>query len=142
MSWIVQNLLTNSLKIRSEADIESDEFNDLLLIEKAVQDLKKMGTLTEYEISLIEMLSDGSYKKDVSRSLGKNRRVIIKNFDAVCDRVAFYLGGYFTDEGYIHYIAKKYKLEDEKVEAIRVFIKSKHRHRNIKRKFVENKETL
>jgi hypothetical protein len=39
------------------------------------------------------------------------------------------MGGYFTDEGYLMYMKRKYKLSDENVETMRNFMKSKFKHR-------------
>ena len=37
--WYIQHLLKNRLEIRTNGDIESDEFNDLIIIEKKIKSL-------------------------------------------------------------------------------------------------------
>lgn len=133
MSWIVQNHINNRIKIHTKSDIESDEFNDLLLIEKAIKELKEKGLLSEYEVNLLENATDKGFPLEFIKASEKSKYVLSKEYGKVCERLAYYLGGYFTDDGYLSYIQKKYALDDEKVELLRNFIKSEYRHKIIRK---------
>ena len=134
MSWIISNLINNRLRIHTKADIESDEFNDLILIEKAVSELKTKGLINEYESDLIENSTDKGFPMEFIKTSGKSKYVLSKEYGKVCERLAYYLGGYFTDDGYLSYMQKKYDLDDEKMTLLRNFIKSEYRHKIIRKK--------
>lgn len=134
MSWITQNLINNRIRIHTKSDIESDEFNDLILIEKAIIQLQEKGLLAEYEIKLLENSTDKGFPIDFITASGKSKYVLSKEYGKICERLAYYLGGYFTDDGYLSYIQNKYNLDDEKMQLLRNFIKSEYRHKIIRKK--------
>ena len=133
MSWIVQNHINNRIQIRTKSDIESDEFNDLILIEKAIDELKAKGLLSDEEITLLDNASTKGFLPEFIKASGKSKYVLSKEYNKVCERLAYYLGGYFTDEGYLSYMRKKYALDDYKIELLRRFIKSEYRHKIIRK---------
>lgn len=155
MSWIVQNLWNNRERIKngthkdvgiaynfallydsSELEdersgyddpcIESDEFNDLLVVEKAVEELKELNLLTNNELKILY-----GYREDHTTQM--HRDTHSKLFSSICDRIAYYLGGYFTDEGYISYLTKKYKLTSEQQETARLYMKSKFKNKILRK---------
>ncbi len=160
MSWIIQNLLSNRTRIRGKtfnqslegiyvpsADlvdmsdledtlgytdplIESDEFNDLLVVEKAIEELKDMNLLSQRDLKVLEREVGGYY----NRKNGK-RKTQSKEFSNLCERIAYFIGGYFTDEGYISYLVKKYRLSQEQATVIRVYMKSKYKNKILRKGF-------
>lgn len=125
MSWIVESLLNKRDEIREKGDIESDEFNDLIIIERAIGELKRQGLLSPSDMKIIEEFNMGLSEvvpHMASKSLSKKR------ID-VCDRIAYYLGGYFTDEGYLDYMRRKYNLSEESIDILWKFIRSKYKHK-------------
>ncbi len=133
MSWYIQTLLRNSLEIKSKSDIESDEYNDLIVIEKKYNDLYKLGIITNDDISLIEYMKDGKPLVNSKEGFGKNRMGVSKDFVNLCNKIAFYLGGYFTDDGYIHYMKTKYHLTDEQVGKMIDYMSSKYKNKIIRK---------
>jgi hypothetical protein len=114
--------LRNKEKIKTESLIDSDEFNDLLVIEKAVSDLAKLGLLSPKDILILEYLYDGKTITSAKDNLGIDRGRFSINFKRLCRRVAFYLGDYFTDDGYIEYMTKKYNLTEGQVDIMKTVI--------------------
>ena len=129
MSWIVQSLLNKRSEIRAQSDINSDEFNDLMVIERAIKELHNKGLLTSYEMAILKHVSDGNSAWRASETLGKDRDTVGKDYQRLCERVAFYLGGYFTNDGYIDYMTQKYKLNEEQVETMRAYINSRYKNK-------------
>lgn len=133
MSWITESLLNNREQIKSEADINSDEFNDLIAVEKAIFTLKSQGRLSYEDLIILGIMPD-----PITRKRTKNeKQTIYKKRAALCERVAYYLGGYFTDEGYLDYMSKKHNLDEEQVNKLRAYIKSEYKHK-IMRKPLNN----
>ena len=100
-SFTVENLLRNRLLIKNQAlyataeepyNMDSDEFNDLIVIEKKIKELYDYNLLSDFDMEIIEFVSDGkplSKSKDI---LGKDRTTISKNFSVICERIAYFLG--------------------------------------------------
>lgn len=130
MSWIIQNLLRNRVKIKTSPDIESDDYNDLLLLEAKIADLYTAGLLSDYDIELIELISDGKPISDRTvKSIGRVRQSVSKDFRSLCDRLSFYIGGEFTDVGYLEKFRKKYNLSDEQIKKAEKYMKGRYRFR-------------
>ena len=127
MSWIIQSLLNSKNFIYEVRDIESDDYNDLLLIEKTIKDLREIGTLSQDDLDLIAEMSG-----DVSGFENKpkhEKEVAFKKYTTLCNKVAERMGDYFTDEGYVIYMKEKHGLNEEQVEVIKNFISSKYKHK-------------
>lgn len=126
MSWRVRNLILNSINIKSNPDLESDDYNDFLLIEKAFTNLDNNGYISDKEKSILrEILISGTFKA-VSRKLNLNKKTVSRIYRVLCNKIAFYLGGEFTDDGYIEYMAEKYNLTDDKVSKLKEIISGKY----------------
>ena len=116
MSWIIQSLLRSSVELKSASDINSDEFNDLMIIEKKIEGLYKDGIISDQEMLLINYIEDGKPMVNSKEDFGKNRISISKDIVNLCNKIAFYVGGYFTDEGFMDYMKTKHNLTDDQIE--------------------------
>lgn len=132
MSWIVESLLRNKVSIKTKQDIEADDYNNLLIIEKKIDDLHNEGFLSDMDMYILELASDGRSLADLEEQLGKGRAAISRTFVQICDRVAYFLGGYFTDDGFLHYMKDNYRLSDEEVNKVKEHIESKYKHKLIR----------
>jgi hypothetical protein len=133
MSWAVQNLLRTRETIRIKHDIESDEYNDLLILERQIKVLHAAGMLTDFDVFLLDSIGDGRPLVELERILNLNRLTVSKLFVQLCSRIAYYLGGTFTDDGLIEDMTKKYSLKDEEIETLKKYISGRYRHK-LKRK--------
>lgn len=131
MSWIIQSLLMDSNIIKEQASVDSDEFDDLVLVEKAIQSLSEMNRLSEDDLKVIAEFTGDASSFPVTTSA--QRRSLRKKFIDICNRIAYYLGGSFTDDGYLDYIQEKYGLEDSQVEKLRQYITSAYKHKLIRK---------
>jgi len=130
MSWIVQNLLRDRTKIKTSPDIDSDIYNDLLILESKIKDLSNSGLVDEYDLELVDFVSDGKpFSENTIEHLGRVRQSVSKDFKELCRKIAFYVGGEFTDEGYLAKMKRKYKLSDKQIELARDYMKGKYRFR-------------
>lgn len=128
MSWIVETLLRNREKIRSNVDMKSDEYLDLLMVESAVASLCKLGVITEEDIILLDTLADGRSLKDAGKVIDKTGSTVGAKVGYLCNLIAFKLGGMFTDEGYLEELADTHELTEEQVEVLRSHMASKYKH--------------
>jgi hypothetical protein len=129
--WYVGYLLLNKEAIRFKAQedypndfSEFDEYNDLLLVEKKLNDFINNNLITAYELNLFNLYFDYPTNIIVQKSGVKNEDTIDKNFLGICERIGYALGGMFTDDGYSEYVKNKYKLSDEQCLEVKKYIQS------------------
>jgi len=108
--------------------LENDEYNNLILVESAINKLFEFGVLTEKDLEVINFVRDGNVSFSGNTGLGRGRVTMSRRFEELCERLAFYMGGYFTNDGFIEHLAVEYNLTTDDVKKIRDFIQSKYRH--------------
>jgi hypothetical protein len=115
--------------LKENHDLEDDSYNNLLIVEKKIKELQEKGLLDNNEILVIDYISQGYFYEDIERITGIGRVTVSKIFTEVCGKLAFYLGGEFTDAGTIYSLTEKYHLNDEQVEKLEDYIISRYRHK-------------
>lgn len=131
MSWIIQSLLNRKNYIHEVSDSEDDDYNDLLLIEKAIETLKEKEELSLEDTNIIGEMT-GDIVGLVYKEMGQKKQVY-KKYTEICKKIGEYMGGYFTDDGYLDYMKDKYKLSDTQMETLRNYISSVFKHKLIKK---------
>ena len=89
----------------------------------AIERLKELGLISDFELDVLSLVSSGATFNYITKTLSITNPTLRKIFKKLCDKIAFYLGDYFTDDGYIDYMQKKYNLNDDEVEKITKIIK-------------------
>ncbi len=140
MSWVIENLIRNRWEIKHNHDINSDSYNDILVIEKAIKNLLEDKLITSLEIQIINIISEGYAFSDIEVKLGISRETISKIFIASCKKIAYYLGGEFTDDGLINHMELKYRLTQDQINKLRRFMHGKLKHK-VARKIPTEKTT-
>jgi hypothetical protein len=138
MSWYINHLMKNRLEIRTNGDIDSDEFNDLIIIEKKIKSLYMADIISKAEMSLIDYVADGKPMASSKENFGKNRISLAKDFSNLCRKIAFYVGGQFTDDGYVDYMKNKYHLTEEQVQKLHDYMNSKYKNKLMRKKKKNN----
>lgn len=131
--WYISHLLKNKIEIKSKHDFESDEYNDLIVIESKIEHLHKDGIISDEELDLISYLEDGKPMVSSKEDFGKNRISLSKDFNNLCNKIAFYVGGYFTDDGYLYYMKNKYNLSDEELLRMQNYMNSKYKNKLVRK---------
>lgn len=146
-SWYVETLLRNRDIIRSDiieyeqvyddtvvyTDFDNDDYNNLLLIEQTLKTLIENNQLSKKEAIIINEVLTHKSLSQIERETGMTRVTVAKFFEGVCDRIAFILGGCFTDEGYLESLALKYNLNSEQIEKARTYMNSNKRYYSLKK---------
>ena len=109
--------------INDDNSFDDDNYNDLLSVEMAIERLKELGLISDFELDVLSLVSSGATFNYITKTLSITNPTLRKIFKKLCDKIAFYLGDYFTDDGYIDYMQKKYNLNDDEVEKITKIIK-------------------
>ena len=135
MSWYVETLLINRESIRASTVVKAsrysshvfvnltgNDYNNLLLLEKTIKNLYDAGNITDKEIEVINLVATTKSLRDLEKEGTTARHSLSRIFYNVCEKLAFILGGEFTDEGYLNYIQRKHKLNAEQVEQAREYM--------------------
>ena len=134
MSWIVRNLISNSANIKSSIvetdgfstysiDLENDQYNNLLVIERKILELHKAGFISDVELDVLNLKAQGKTYADISRTLHIHWNGAKQAFHGACEKIAFNLGGNFTDEGYAQFMIDTYHLNEEQIQKMLKFMK-------------------
>jgi hypothetical protein len=127
MSWYVSTLIKRSQLIKAKEDIDSDEYNDLIVLEKKIKDLCNLKLISEKEMLIIEAMKSCKSSYQLEKDLNLDRITIYKIFNDVSDRLSYYLGSEYTDVGYLTYLKNKYKLTEEQLNKVIKFINSNYK---------------
>jgi len=111
-------------------NFDDDDYNNLLVIEKKIYELFNKEIITNLELSIINIVGDGKSLASAGQFLDISRATISKIFSNICDRIAYTLGGIFTNDGYLDYMKDKYNLTDIQLDKAKEYIESKYRHTN------------
>jgi hypothetical protein len=139
MSWIVEDYLINKEQIKSTRDINSDDYLNVMIIEKVIDTLNKRELLTPKENQILQLRSEGYSFSEIGVALGIGRITVSVLFGYSCDKISYILGGYFTDDGYLDYLMDKYHFSNEMMAKIDSYIHSAQRHRMKRTNFLYNK---
>jgi len=114
MAWFIERLLTNSEKIHMGGR-DSDMLGYLLTLENKAKELVGKGLFTKDEIMLLNELMYGKTITQLGKEQNLSRVTTAMKIDALTDKLSMYLGGIYTDEGFLKYMKKTYKLTDKQV---------------------------
>lgn len=142
MSWIVARLLMETVKLKEHPDFESDDYNNLLVIEQKIESMKRSNLLEKDEEQILSLIREGYLFGDIGEMIGMGTETVSKTYRAVCGRIAYSLGGEFTDEGYLQAVAKNRHLSEEQVSILKNFINSSLRHKVLRRPSKSNEKTI
>ena len=108
-------------------DFENDEWHFLIQVESKIKEMFESKQLTEKEVNILWLLSEGNSYKEVGKELNIGKSSVRKIFNSTCGKIAFALGGVFTDEGYVEYMAEKHSLTDVEISKMVTLMESNRR---------------
>lgn len=127
-----ENIYFYEDKLPYEIDYEDESFNNLLLLEKTIQELYKDKKISVLEHLIITLYSKDTSMEEMIKSTGlQSRLTIIKIFSKVCDRIGYILGGEFTDAGLEDKLCKDYNLTEEQMIKVRNYLNKDMGAKNI-----------
>lgn len=118
----LDSLIDNDENLVNDNINRSDVYFDLLEIESKINLLIDNGTIKGDELTILNLIFDGDSFLSISRILNKSKPSVISTFRKICAKIAFFLGEYFTNEGYIDYMVNKYKLDSKQEDILRRYI--------------------
>lgn len=101
MSWVIEEYIRQMPYIMETTDIDSESFNNCLLIQKCISNLDKSGLLSDIEKDILSAVYSGFNYAEISKLLNVNRQTVSMVFDKVTDRIAYVLGGEFSDASFL-----------------------------------------
>lgn len=101
MSWVIEEYIRQMPFILENGDIDADDYNNCLLIQKCINDLQKSNLLSELEKDVLTAVYVGFNYAEISKLLNVNRQTVSMTFDKISDRIAYILGGEFSDASFL-----------------------------------------
>jgi len=126
MAWFIERLLTNSEKIHSEGK-DSEMFGYLITLENKAKELVELNLFTKDEVALLNELMYGKTITQLSKEQGLSRVTTAMKIDALTNKLSMYLGGIYTDMGFLRYMKKKYNLTDYQITKLEDKIKGNYK---------------
>lgn len=117
-------------------DLDSDVYNDILILEKLISNLHKKNILNNDDILLINSVGEGTFFQDIAVSLGLVRETVSRRFIKICDCLDEYSHGIYSDDTIIKNLKEEKKLTQEQVDILEKYIKSKWKNKLMRK---ENK---
>lgn len=104
MSWIIGEYIRQLPYLKERADINSDSYNNAIMIEMVIEKMIKDNLLSEKENNIIWSVSAGYSYSEIARILSIHRLTVSQIFKNVTDRISYIIGGELTDEAFIERI--------------------------------------
>ena len=118
MSYVIGEYIKRFPYILEDADINSDEYNNVLLIQKCVSKLIENGSITDFEKMILQGVLDGYNYAELSRVLNADKQTVANTFERVTDRIAYILGGDFTDASFVNRISQFSNVPPDRVRSL------------------------
>jgi hypothetical protein len=118
MSWIIGEYIRQLPYIKEGADIDSDVYNNAIMIEKTISDLVEKNIITQRESDVIWAVSAGYSYSEIARMLSMHRLTISQIFKDVTDRVSFILGGELTDSAFLERLGTIEPISEKEMEKL------------------------
>lgn len=113
MSWIVGEYIRQLHYIKERGNINSDVYNNALMIEKTLEDMLENKNITQRESDVVWAVSAGYSYSEIARMLGLHRLTVSQIFKDVTDRISFILGGELTDGAFLERIENIEPISEE-----------------------------
>ena len=133
MSWRIKTLLFNYIIIKTEHDLESDDFNDLLILEKEIERLYKAKILSNTELSILKAVATEGGTSPAALKLGRSVTYVTEMLNRTCTKLEKITGSTLLDSEYLSDLKERQKLSDEDITKLEEYMNSKFRFK-MKRK--------
>jgi hypothetical protein len=121
MSWIVGEYIRDFFYIIERANIDSDAYNNAIIIEKIIENMKKDNLISNQELIIIGKVAEGYSYSEIARDIKIHRLTVSEIFKNVTDRIAYMLGGEFTDVAFVEPILERMQLVEPSVDEDEIY---------------------
>jgi hypothetical protein len=88
------------------------------MIEKTIEGMDRDGLLTEFEKNVLISITSGYNFSEISRVLNADRQRVSQTFKNVTDRIAYIMGGEFTDAAFIERIQSVEPISEQHISKL------------------------
>lgn len=100
MSLIVEEYIKRLYEIYEKGDIESESFNNALSIVNLIKKLHSENQLSDFDVVTLTGVAGGFSLSEIALMVDADRRKVSNSFKKSCTKLAYILGGRFTDSGF------------------------------------------
>lgn len=116
MSWIIGQYIRDLPYIIEKGAIDSDDFNNCLMLQRCIGNMDSHGLLSDFEKDILIGMVEGYNYTELAKILNYDRETISRTFKNLTDRIAYLLGGEFTDASFIDRIEARGQLEEVDID--------------------------
>lgn len=117
------------------SSVDSDIYNDLLLVESKIKELHGEGVLSDKDLRLLNTFSWNPSTMKLEIETGIPSETFNSRFSKICNVIATHLGGIFTDKGYLDFMKEKYNLSNDQINTLKKYMSSSIKHKIARRIF-------
>ncbi len=99
-------------------NFDSELYDDLLTVEKKVDELYHNGQITDQDLIIIACVGSQKSFRNLEKIYHISRLKLSQSFKNICKRIAYYLDESFSDECYVEKLKIKYNLTKDEVEKL------------------------
>jgi bifunctional N-acetylglucosamine-1-phosphate-uridyltransferase/glucosamine-1-phosphate-acetyltransferase GlmU-like protein len=125
--WYIEFLLFNWRAIKLKEDLEAEDLNDLIVLEKKLQDLINNGFITKEELDLLKQIINCKSIYTLAKEINTDYRTLQVFLNSITNKLGTVLGDTFTDEYWISHMADKYNLNTEEVNKLKDHLSKPYR---------------
>lgn len=118
MSWLIEEYIKQIPYIKERGNIDSDEYNNALIIELTIEKMMKQNLISDFEKDVLWAISVGYNYSEAARLLDSHRLTISDTINDITDRIAYILGGEFTDSAFMDRIQNIEDISEQDVDAL------------------------
>jgi hypothetical protein len=112
----------NFLEI-SGGDFDVDTYDDLLTVESCLEKLIKNGEIEGTDLEILKSLLEDRDISILVKKFNISISTIYNILERVFRKISENLGGYFTDDGYIEVLRKRYNLSEDQIKMVKKSIR-------------------
>ncbi len=104
--------------IMEDGDISSDSFNNCLMIQRCISNMDTKNLLSDIEIDILVAVVEGYSYTEIANILLLDRQTISRIFKKLTDRIAYILGGSFTDAAFLDRVGSIGPIQEQDISAL------------------------
>lgn len=105
MSMLIEEYIRSLYMILGTGNIEDESYNNALSIQHTIKKLYERKYISFFDLQVLDAMARGYGYSDVAKLLNADRKRITASFRKSCNKISYFLGDDFTDQGFI----QKYK---------------------------------
>jgi hypothetical protein len=125
--YYIEYLLFNRLAIKLKEDLEAEDLNDLIILEKKIMELLNNDFISNEDLDLLDKIINAKSIYILAKEMNTDYRTLQSFLNSITTKLSMCLGSVFTDEGYLEKICSNNNLTHDEIQKVREYISKPYR---------------